>query len=67
MTTRKITVIDGNITIERDMNVDELTAYEAAMNDIEQNALAQLARAAARKAVLNKLGLSAEEAVALLG
>jgi hypothetical protein len=67
MTTKKITVIDGNTTIERDMNVDELTAYEAAMNDIEQNAIAQLARAAARQAVLNKLGLSAEEAAALFG
>jgi len=67
MTTRKITVIDGNTTMERDMTGDELAAYEAAMNDIEQNAIAQVARAAARQSVLNKLGLSAEEAVALLG
>jgi hypothetical protein len=65
--TRKITVIDGNTTIERDMTADELAAYEAAMDDIEQNALAQVARVAARQAVLDKLGLTADEAAALLG
>jgi hypothetical protein len=65
--TRKITVIDGNTTIERDMTADELAAYEAAMDDIEQNALAKVARVAARQAVLDKLGLTADEAAALLG
>ena len=65
--TRKITVIDGNTTIERDMTSDELAAYEAAVNDIEQDELNRQAKAAARQAVLDKLGLTANEAQALLG
>ena len=65
--TRKITVIDGNTTIERDMTGDELAAYEAAVNDIEQDELNRQAKAAARQAVLDKLGLTANEAQALLG
>jgi ABC-type Na+ transport system ATPase subunit NatA len=65
--TRKITVIDGNTTIERDMTSDELAAYEAAVNDIEQDELNRQAKAAARQAVLDKLGLTANEAAALLG
>jgi ABC-type Na+ transport system ATPase subunit NatA len=65
--TRKITVIDGNTTIERDMTSDELAAYQAAVNDIEQDELNRQAKAAARQAVLDKLGLTANEAAALLG
>ena len=65
--TRKVTVIDGNTTIERDMTSDELAAYEAAANDIKQDELNRQARAAARQAVLDKLGLTANEAAALLG
>ena len=65
--TTKITVIDGNTTIERDMTSDELAAYEAAVNDIEQDELNRQAKAAARQAVLDKLGLTQDEAQALLG
>ena len=65
--TRKVTVIDGNTTIERDMTSDELAAYEAAVNDVKQDELNRQAKAAARQAVLDKLGLTANEAQALLG
>ena len=65
--TRKVTVIDGNTTIERDMTSDELAAYEAAVNDVKQDELNRQAKAAARQAVLDKLGLTQDEAQALLG
>ncbi len=57
--------------INRDMTADEETAYSAWLKDIENEetirANALEAKAAARQAVLAKLGLSAEEATALLG
>ena len=57
--------------INRDMTADEETAYSAWLEDIENEetirANALEAKAAARQAVLAKLGLSAEEATALLG
>jgi hypothetical protein len=60
--------VDG---INRDMTDDEETAYLAfqkklkADNKIENDALS--AKAAARQAVLDKLGLTADEAAALFG
>ena len=67
MTTPQIRIIDGNTVIDRDMNADELATYKAIQDDIETQAEAQAARNAARQAVLDKLGLTANEAAALLG
>lgn len=57
--------------VDRDMTDAEREAYEAwsviAQAEAEAQDEAQAAKVAARQAVLNKLGLSAEEAAALLG
>lgn len=52
--------------IEREATAEEITQIEAdkAESDAEKSAIAE--KAAAREAVLAKLGLSAEEATALL-
>lgn len=56
---------------QRDMTADEETAYLAWLEDIKTEekikADAIEAKAAARQAVLDKLGLTADEAAALLG
>ena len=56
---------------DRDMTKDEETAYLAnakiATTEAKTAADALEARQAARQAVLNKLGLTADEAAALLG
>ena len=67
MTTPQIRIIDGNTVIDRDMNADELAMLKIIKDDIETQAAAQAARTAARQAVLDKLGLTADEAAALLG
>jgi hypothetical protein len=51
----------------RDASDDEAAAIEATQAEAAAKAVAQVAKVAARQAVLNKLGLSAEEAAALLG
>lgn len=60
---------DNGVT--RDMTEDEQAAYEAFQTDTAAEAEAQnkalVAKKAARKAVLDKLGLTADEASALLG
>lgn len=73
MTTPQITIHDaitGQI-ITRDFNAAELAQLEVDKAEAEAQAEAKLAKKvakeAARKAVLAKLGLSAEEAAALLG
>jgi len=57
--------------VERDMTEAEETAHKAWQKDIakemKEQAEAQAAKAAARQAVLDKLGLTADEAAALLG
>jgi len=57
--------------IDREMTADEETAHKAfqvtAKAEAKADADAQTARQVARQAVLNKLGLSADEAEALLG
>ena len=56
---------------DRNMTADEETAYQAwavlAQAEAEAFAEMQTAKLAARQAVLNKLGLTADEAAALLG
>jgi len=57
--------------IDRKMTADEEAAYlawaEQAQAEAETQAEAQAAKQAARQAVLDKLGLTADEAAALLG
>jgi hypothetical protein len=54
-------------TIVRDMTADELAQYQLDQAEAAKEAEAEAARQAARQAVLDKLGLSADEAAALLG
>jgi hypothetical protein len=51
----------------RDMNSEELAQHELDKAEAETQAEAQATKAAARQAVLDKLGLTANEAQALLG
>ena len=51
----------------RDMNSEELAQHELDKVEAEAQAEAQAAKVAARQAVLDKLGLTADEASALLG
>jgi hypothetical protein len=57
--------------VDRDMTDTELAEYDAwstiALIEHEQQQQAAAVKAAARQAVLNKLGLSKDEAAALLG
>ena len=70
MTKPMIRIIDGNQITDREMNNDEYAAYQIvqadnAASETKQQA-AQAAREAKRQAVLAKLGLTADEAAALL-
>jgi hypothetical protein len=69
MTTPQTTIHDAltGETITRDFNADELAQakLDQAQTKLEAQALA--AKQAARQAVLDKLGLTADEAAALLG
>ena len=67
MTTPQIRIIDGNTVTDRDMNADELANYKIIQDDIKAQLAAATQRAAARQAVLDKLGLTQDEAQALLG
>ena len=51
----------------RDATANETAAIDAAHAEAEAQAVAQAAKTEARKAVLDKLGLTADEAAALLG
>jgi Asp-tRNA(Asn)/Glu-tRNA(Gln) amidotransferase B subunit len=51
----------------REMNEAEYAQYEIDQAAAQAQATAQAAKAAARQAVLDKLGLTADEAAALLG
>jgi hypothetical protein len=57
--------------IDREMTTDEETAFKAsqklAQAEAKAQADAQAVKAETRQAVLNKLGLTADEAAALLG
>jgi hypothetical protein len=54
-------------TIVRDMTADELAQRELDQAEAVKQAEIEAAKAAARQAVLDKLGLTANEAQALLG
>ena len=53
--------------VVRDMNADELAQLELDKVSAVARATEQAARAAAREALLDKLGITAEEAQLLLG
>lgn len=65
----KVTEYDAitNLTVVRDMNADELAQTELDKESAIARADAKTAKNAARQAVLDKLGLTADEAAALLG
>ena len=63
MATYKIQIDD----LVRNATADEALGIEAAHAEAKAQAEAQAAKAAARQAVLDKLGLTADEAAALLG
>ena len=69
MATEQITIIDAanNTQIERPLNEQELAQRELDQAAAQAEAIAQAAKAAARQAVLDKLGLTQDEAKALLG
>jgi hypothetical protein len=62
--TKKL-IQDGNDV--REMTAKELAEYEQLQTELAAYEAAQAARAAARQAVLDKLGLTQNEAQALLG
>jgi hypothetical protein len=53
--------------IERELNAHELAQYEANLADQETKKAEQVAKDTAKQAVLEKLGLSADEVASLLG
>ena len=65
MATQTLKTLDGHIL--RDMTDAELAQYELDQAEAKTQAQAQAAKAAARQAILDKLGLSTDEAAALLG
>ena len=67
MTTPQIRIIDGDTVTDRDMNADELANRKIMQDDIAAQAKARADAAIARQAVLDRLGITADEAALLLG
>lgn len=67
MTIIKIVNTETGEVIEREMNADELAQLEADKAEATAKEAEATAKEAARLAVLKKLGLTADEAAALLG
>ena len=67
MTTPQIRIIDGDTVTDRDMNADELAVHKAIQDDIKAQEKAAADRAAAKAALLDRLGITADEAALLLG
>ena len=67
MTTPQIRIIDGNTVTDRDMNADEQATYKAIQDGAKTQAKAQVDAAIAQQAVLDRLGITADEAALLLG
>ncbi len=63
----KINVYDHEIgkVVERKMTADELANYELIQVEAEKEAEAEIAKAEAKKALLTKLGITADEAALL--
>jgi len=56
-----------NNGVLREMTAQEITEYDATIAEAQKQTDAQTARQVARQAVLDKLGLTADEAAALFG
>jgi hypothetical protein len=54
-------------TVLRDMNADELAVYKIMQDEIKAQAKAEADKAKAKQAVLDRLGITADEAALLLG
>ena len=67
MTTPQIRIIDGDTVTDRDMTADELAIHKTIQDDSAARATAQADKATARQAVLDRLGITADEAALLLG
>jgi len=59
--------VETNEVIERDMNDTELAQYEIDQAETAARITAQEEKSAARLAVLNRLGLTEEEAQLIIG
>ena len=59
--------VETGEVIERELNAEELAQHEAYLSEQETKKAEQAAKDAAKQAVLDKLGLSADEVAALLG
>ena len=67
MTTPQIRIIDGDTVTDRDMNPDELAIHKAIQDEAKTQAKIKADAAIARQAVLDRLGITADEAALLLG
>lgn len=67
MTTIKIVNTETGEEAEREMTVEELTQLETDKAQAQERNQAQAETAAARQAILDRLGLTADEAALLLG
>ena len=65
----KITIhnVETGEIIEREMNAEELSQWEAIQATADAEVAEAAAKEAARQALLDKLGITAEEAKLLLG
>ena len=63
----KIHDLETNSEIEREMNDEELAIYQAIIDDNNKQAAEVAEKEAARQALLDKLGITADEAKLLLG
>jgi len=65
--TTQIRIIDGDTVTDRDMDADELATYKAIQDDAKAQSKAKADKATAKAALLDKLGITADEAALLLG
>lgn len=63
----KIVNTETGEEIVREMNAEEFTQYEAEQTEIAAKEQAKAEQATAKAALLDKLGITAEEAALLLG
>ena len=66
MTTPQIRIIDGNTVIDRDMTEEEIAIHQAQDDELKEIAKAKAKATKAKQAVIDKLGLTADEVAALL-
>ena len=67
MTTIKLHNVETGEVIEREMNAEELLQYEKDQIAVIDQRATEAAKAAEKQAILDRLGLTQEEAALLLG